>query len=783
LADPATQYIYDPAGRLVAMIPGTGGNAVGYIYDSAGNILSIESVPPGQLAIFSVGPDVGAAGSQVTIYGNGFSLTAGDNTVMFNGVAATVVSATANQLVVEIPSGVTTGPVSVTVGESTISSQQSFVPVQTVSITSVTPLLVDIGGVVTVAGSGLNPSAGGTEVELGSTQADITSITNSNIEFLAPDGTSGHVTVATENGLAVSAQDLLILPQGTPASSVESTDNLPAGGQQATVNISSPTKWGIFYFDATQGQYLTFQFNSISTPDGAPVAYTLYSPTRQVLLSGPLYPGAQSLHLPVMPVSGAYMLLLHPMGSSAALQAKLQTDPVITADGAPLDISVTVPGQGIRAVYTAAAGNNLALGLTNPSSTAGINAGDYFRVTITDPDGVTAYPSAIGNFSSGINICNIPAQDGCSIGLPFHPTSGAYLVEISDGQGLAFCGNLTLSTDLSQALSVGSPQTVTTAKPGQEQLFHFSASAGQTLSLYLAPGTWNPSDTGINANLYSPAGILLNTIFSSPVGVPLTLDLPNLSAGTYSVVVWPNSKDGFGAYTAAEGSVQATLAPGVTNALPTDGTPTSIHTTVPGQLTHLTFTATAGQSLAIALTNISFSDPAISEVTGTIYAPDGSELPDGVDCFMNGNTTCEGSVPAVRQTGTYTLVIGQSEPADATMSMSVIVTKDVAGTMTVGTAVNVSLLQMGQNGAFKFTTTVKQSLTLHLNNPVISETTDAGGMTATVYDSAGNFVAEVPDTGVSASVRMANLKAGTYLVILSPDYPATGTAQLKVGTS
>ncbi len=60
-------------------------------------------------------PDNGLAGSQIIIKGIGFSTVAGDNNVSFNGIAATVISATDTGLTVQVPAGVTTGAVNVTV--------------------------------------------------------------------------------------------------------------------------------------------------------------------------------------------------------------------------------------------------------------------------------------------------------------------------------------------------------------------------------------------------------------------------------------------------------------------------------------------------------------------------------------------------------------------------------------------------------------------------------------------------------------------------------------------
>jgi len=60
-------------------------------------------------------PSSGSVSTQVTIYGNNFGSVAAENRVQFNGASAVVTSASATQLTVVVPSGATSGPVSVTV--------------------------------------------------------------------------------------------------------------------------------------------------------------------------------------------------------------------------------------------------------------------------------------------------------------------------------------------------------------------------------------------------------------------------------------------------------------------------------------------------------------------------------------------------------------------------------------------------------------------------------------------------------------------------------------------
>jgi YD repeat-containing protein len=121
------QYFYDELGRLVGVVDGQGNVAV-YNYDAVGNLLSIDRFATGGtgIGIFLVAPASAVIGANVQIRGFGFSTTMADNQVKFNGTTATVVSASATTIVATVPSGATTGPVTVTNANGTATSPKTF---------------------------------------------------------------------------------------------------------------------------------------------------------------------------------------------------------------------------------------------------------------------------------------------------------------------------------------------------------------------------------------------------------------------------------------------------------------------------------------------------------------------------------------------------------------------------------------------------------------------------------------------------------------------------------
>lgn len=137
------QYVYDALGRLTQAIDPSGNTAT-YNYDAVGNLLSItrSTNSPSGLTIFSFSPAQGSVGQTVTIQGQNFSATPSSNTVKFNGTTTTVTAATTNQLTATVPTGATTGPISVTEGGSTATSSNNFTVLAIPVITSVSPTQV-----------------------------------------------------------------------------------------------------------------------------------------------------------------------------------------------------------------------------------------------------------------------------------------------------------------------------------------------------------------------------------------------------------------------------------------------------------------------------------------------------------------------------------------------------------------------------------------------------------------------------------------------------------------
>jgi YD repeat-containing protein len=235
-------YAYDAAGRLIQATDSTTGHAVMYGYDSSGNITSRQVVLVTNLAVSGTSAEEGAAGTQIAIYGTGFSTSPGSDVVTIGGVAAPVVSATLTQLLVTVPSGSSGGAISVTVGSSTASGSGSFTTSGATAapvISGFTPGIGIAGTAVTVTGSGFQTSVGNDTALLNDTWASVTAATTTSLTLSVPaQAGSGKISIATPFGQVVSAGDFIVPPTGYGAGSIGWTGRTTIG---SSVTVSLPT--------------------------------------------------------------------------------------------------------------------------------------------------------------------------------------------------------------------------------------------------------------------------------------------------------------------------------------------------------------------------------------------------------------------------------------------------------------------------------------------------------------------------------------------------------------
>jgi YD repeat-containing protein len=147
-------YLYDDLGRLIAEID-PAGDATRYTYDAAGNLLSVTRDSSTGFRVDGFSPSSGRVGDAVTLFGAGFIADPAQNTVSFNGTPATITLATPHSLVAAVPSGATTGPITVSNANGSATTAQAFTVIAAPAIVSVSPFGVSRGDTTQVEINGL----------------------------------------------------------------------------------------------------------------------------------------------------------------------------------------------------------------------------------------------------------------------------------------------------------------------------------------------------------------------------------------------------------------------------------------------------------------------------------------------------------------------------------------------------------------------------------------------------------------------------------------------------
>jgi YD repeat-containing protein len=322
-------YHYDDLGRLASVID-PAGDAVTYHYDAVGNLESITRQSATQVSVLKLSPGSGPMGTTVVIDGAGFGSTPGQNTVTFNGVPAVVSSASATQLIAAVPSGATTGIVSVTTPTGSASSSAPF-SVTTGSsgaptITGFTPAIGGFGDPIAITGTGFetNPSTDN-RVRFNVSGAGVNAATATSITTSFPwvPG-SGHIYVTTPSGTAVSIGDFFVPPatntlvapvQTFTAASVGVTGRMAIGETKA-VAITTPGKLGMIAFDGAAGQQVRLSLTGITSNTSSRMLVSIYNPDGSFLISpevvGPTYPYSYTFNTQTLLATGTYTIFINP---------------------------------------------------------------------------------------------------------------------------------------------------------------------------------------------------------------------------------------------------------------------------------------------------------------------------------------------------------------------------------------------------------------------------------------------------------------------------------------
>jgi len=231
LAIPAATAL--DAGSYYAVVKNSTGSAA-----SATATLSVTSPLP---SITGLSPASGVVGSAVSITGSHFT---GATQVKFNGVAAAFTAVSDSQLSATVPSGATTGSVSVTTAGGTAASGSNFTVVSAPAISApvisgFTPSSGGVGTAVTITGSRFT---GTTRVAFNGVSAPFRLISDTTLVTGVPSGAkSGRITVTTAGGTATSSSNYSV---GSRSVSPRVQSFSPSSGKVGTAVTVTGTNLG-----------------------------------------------------------------------------------------------------------------------------------------------------------------------------------------------------------------------------------------------------------------------------------------------------------------------------------------------------------------------------------------------------------------------------------------------------------------------------------------------------------------------------------------------------------
>lgn len=761
----ASTYVYDANGHVVA-VAAANGTSVQYGYNSLGHAGQVSApIPAGQLAIFAFMPTHGVAGAQVTIEGQGFDSNAANDTVSFNGVAATVISASATQLVATVPSGTTTGPIRVTVGGQMTTSATSFAIDDTgapPTIAQVTPVIASVGTTITVTGIHLDPAAGYTTVQMGGRDIlSLSQISDTQLQYVVPSNAfMGYVTVTTPYGSATSTTPVGLVPSSVSASNVVSSGIATVNGAGVNLNVGASGQMGAVMFTAPENEWVSLQASGITT-SASSIGYAVYGPGGSLVQQGSISAASPSIHLPHLAAGAIYLVLIQPNGGSAQMTLDVQSDATLPPDST-VTFSTTASGQSARLMFpsTGSAGISYEFSLSNITLTGGDGEVDVYTY---DPAGnqvnttrcYTSAPASCRDFVWGVTATGMQS-------LVVVPASGGVV-----------SANVTLRPPVAgPLLSTNTPSAAINLAQGQFEYLTFNATAGQPVTLNMANLSTTPSGQSTYVVIYSPtAGVITPTNFYTyfDANSAQTVSVVNLPAsGTYTVIV--DTPLGV----PVTGILR--LVPTVVEPLAGGGTSGGLATTVPGQNAYMSFTANAGDSFELGLSNITGS-----EVDLNVYNAAGGQVAGG-NCYQsNPGSSCRVFLWGLAA-GDYSIVATQ--PNGGMMSFHPSLNPPVMGPLLTPNTPTTVNLASGQYELLTFNATAGQTATITMSGAstvpagqavfVVVYRPDVGTILPTNYYS-------YFQTTQTQSLTLSNLPvSGAYSIIVDSPYGLPLSGQLSV---
>ncbi|MCD9189202.1 MAG: RHS repeat protein [Pyrinomonadaceae bacterium] len=530
-----TQYVYDENGRLKAVIAPNGETTV-YEYDAAGNNISIVRQNNPIVSINSITFNrqdcASATISSVAISGSGFIPDLTQNSVTFNGFAATLTSATENEIIVSVPVDFSSGTVRVSNANGTAEKQLSL-PLPGSILPNSAPQNFSI-----VNGSQpVSLCFEGTINKNISILLENANLTSLNVKVSSP---SGNLLISQTYSVAngrIFIDRTQLFESGTYFVSLSTNGNqtgnfdfslfefedvsvsLPSDGTPASASISYPGQYARLQFSGTGASY------RLSAPSLTIDDYTI-SLVRNS--DGQLIYPINSLPEVLHGLTGDFTLIFDP-SEAATGGVSLSLEPLtIPTDGTPVRVDLFRRDETAGLTFSANAGQNFTLQVSNATARPS-------TVSIIKPDGSILTSDFIDIFFSGTFFQFSTPVDGVYT-IRFAPLFGAI--------GSATF-SLNLLNEVGGTLVINDPPaTFNSNLPGQPFRIIFAGNQGQRFNLKAATTDFY----SFTLTITKPSGSQLLAL--SNFDENAVIDVNNLpETGNYTIYLQPNFPNQFGSIT------------------------------------------------------------------------------------------------------------------------------------------------------------------------------------------------------------------------------------------
>jgi len=761
---------YAPSG--VAIGPGA---VVVTVAGGTSNSVNFTTTP----GITRVSPSVAPIGTVVNIRGTNFGSSQGASTLTFNGIAAAPAGWTGTSIVAPVPSGVTTGPVIVTVGGYASNSVTFTI---SASISDVSPISGGPGTSVTITGLNLGATQGTSTVQFDGLPATPTSWSNTSIVVPVPTGALSGLVTVTVGGVTTNGIPFTVTPT---ISSISPT----SGSGGTPVNIAGSN------FGATQGPSRV-SFN------GTPAIPTSWSNTKIVApvpataTNGPVVvtvnnvpSNGVSFTLGLGAVAGIVSRASNGRAVSGALVQALQTNTVIGstntgADGSYLisslaagsyDLRVTATGLGTAILSGNAVTANATTTVNAALSSAGTLSGK-----VAQSDGITAINGATVTATQGSTTAGAATTDSAGNYSIATLSAGSYSVQAS-------VSGFTAQTQNGVAITAGNTTTVNFSLPGQSLITYTYDELGRLVGAVDSLSdavTYNYDAVGnllsITRNHSSQVSIIDFTPKSGPLGSSVTISGTGFStapaqdavsfhgtsatvtsatatqlvtivasgttSGTITVTTPSGTATSTSAFTITSGSIGA---PTITSFTPASGVPGTLLT-----VTGTNFDTTATNDKV----NLNLSSASVSSATATSIS---TNVPNAVASGRISVSTSKGTAVSTQD---FFVPFGTHVAADIGFT----------GRMSVNTTQSVSIGTAGKIGLLLFDGTQGQKIS------IVANSGSFGSCTLLLFDPYGQRLGSAGCTGNFNFIdAQALLHTGTYTIGIDPA-STTGSVSISL---